>query len=213
MSFDPNSIRVVLFDIGGILVELSGTSTLRAWLGGRHSQEELLQMWLKSPVVREFETGRVEPDVFADRVIAEMPLPVTRKMLLKNIVLWSLNIFPGALDLVERIPRRYIRATLCNSNALHWPLLMRDTRLATIFDRHFASHLMGKLKPDEEVFRHVCAELRCDPREVLFLDDSQLNVAAATRVGMHAVHNKGPAAAESTLFELGVLKDSPQLQG
>jgi putative hydrolase of the HAD superfamily len=57
-------------------------------------------------------------------------------------------------------------------------------RLAEAFDHHFASHLMGKIKPDEESFQHVLDMLHCDADEVLFLDDNQLNVEAAKRVGM-----------------------------
>jgi HAD superfamily hydrolase (TIGR01509 family) len=38
-------------------------------------------------------------------------------------------------------------------------------------DHHFASHLTGKIKPDEEAFQHVLATLGCDDPETLFLDD------------------------------------------
>jgi glucose-1-phosphatase len=205
-AFNPNDIRVVLFDIGGVLVELSGVDTLRAWLGGRHSREEIIRMWLASQVARDFETGRIEPHIFADRLISEMSLPVTSEELLKHFRLWSLGMFPGAIELVERVPRRYIRATLCNTNAVHWPELMRNSRLFAAFDRHFASHLMGCLKPDEAAFRHVVDSLGCLPGEILFMDDSQPNVDAATRLGIHAFHTRGTDAAERTLLQFGILE-------
>jgi beta-phosphoglucomutase-like phosphatase (HAD superfamily) len=40
----------------------------------------------------------------------------------------------------------------------------------------------------------------------LFLDDSQLNVAAAKRVGMHAFQVQGPVEAEHALREAEVLR-------
>ena len=207
MNTGDRPIRVVLFDIGGVLVELSGVPKLLAWMGNRVSPEELWKIWLTSPVVRAFETGRTTPEVFADRLIAEMALPVERDELLREFTSWTLGVFPGALDLVGRIPRRYTRATLCNTNALHWPRLMLEMHLAGAFDHHFASHLMGKIKPDEEVFQHVTDTLRCAAEEVLFLDDNQLNVAGAQRAGMRAVQVRGIAAAERILQETGVLEN------
>jgi HAD superfamily hydrolase (TIGR01509 family) len=200
-----NQIGIVLFDVGGVLVELSGVPTMLAWMGNRVSTEERWKMWLTSPVVRAFETGRSTPEIFADQLIAEMALPVGRDRLLQEFARWTLGLLPGARDLVGRVPRRYTRATLCNSNALHWPRLMRDMQLAEAFDYHFASHLMGKIKPDEEAFYHVTETLNCAAGEILFLDDNELNVEAAKRVGMNAAQVKGVRAAERVLAEAGVL--------
>jgi FMN phosphatase YigB (HAD superfamily) len=86
------------------------------------------------------------------------------------MTIWSRTFFPGAVELVERIPSRYLRATLCNSNSIQWPYLMQNERFAKAFVHHFASHVIGKVKPDEAAFRHVVDVLRCDPQEVLFLE-------------------------------------------
>jgi putative hydrolase of the HAD superfamily len=76
MAVQKSHIRIVLFDVGGVLVELPGVPTTLAWIGNRVSHEELSRMWLTSPVVRAFETGRATPEVVADQLIAEMALPV-----------------------------------------------------------------------------------------------------------------------------------------
>lgn len=199
-------IRVVLFDLGGVLVELSGVPIMLRWMGEQATQEKLLNLWLSSPSVRAFETGRITPNEFADRLIEEMTLPVTRERLLDEFALWPRALFPGALELVQRVPRRYVRATLSNTNSLHWSRLMNEMGLATVFDHHFASHLTGKIKPDEDVFHHVVDALGCQAQEILFLDDSRLNVEAAGRIGMQAVQVQGPAAAEKALVEFGVMR-------
>ncbi len=206
MAVQKNQIRVVLFDVGGVLVELSHVPTMLAWMGNRVSPEELWRMWLTSPVVRAFETGRSTPDVFADRLIAEMALPIGRDQFLDEFTRWTLGLFPGALDLVGRVPRSYTLATLCNSNAVHWPRLMKDMRLAEVFDHHFPSHLTGKIKPDAEAFHLVTDALDCAAAEVLFLDDNQLNVEAAKRVGMNAVQVRGITEAERVLVGVGVIE-------
>jgi putative hydrolase of the HAD superfamily len=119
------------------------------------------------------------------------------------------GLFPGALELLEDIPGTYRRALLSNSNVLHWPRVLEDMKLGAAFEHHFVSHLTGRIKPDEDAFLHVTESLDCRPGEVLFLDDNQLNVDAAARVGMHARRVLGPGAARSTLADFGVLPHPP----
>ena len=147
----------------------------------------------------------MQPTAFAEQMIAEMSLPIGSQEFLTELYTRSQRIMPGAVELVRRIPRIFVRATLCNTNALQWPRLMEQADLAGAFDHHFASHLTGKIKPDEEAFQHVLATLGCGGPETLFLDDSQLNVAAAKRVGMTAYHVQGPVEAEQALHEAAVL--------
>ena len=203
---EHSRIRVVLFDLGGVLVELGGVSTVISWMANPVIPEELFRMWLTSPAVRAFETGRIDPDLFADQLIAEMSLRVDREALLRELTGWPTGTFPGALELLARIPRRYMRATLSNTNALHWPQVMGRMKLEKAFDHHFASHLTGKIKPDEEAFRHVTAAPDCATDEVLFLDDNRLNIDAAKKCGIRAVQVKGVPAAERALLDFGVLQ-------
>jgi glucose-1-phosphatase len=205
MRSQRNEIRVILFDVGGVLVELSGLAKLLSWLGHRVTAEQARTLWLTSPTVRLFETGKMQPSTFAQQMITELSLRVDSEEFLTELYIRSQRIMPGAVELVRRIPRIFVRATLCNTNALQWPRLMEQDDLVAAFDHHFASHLTGKIKPDEEAFQHVLATLGCEGPETLFLDDSQLNVAAAKRVGVTAYQVQGPVEAEQALREAAVL--------
>ena len=205
VEFQPTNIRVVLFDIGGVLIELSGLSKMLSWLENRVAVEQVYTLWLTSANVRAFETGRMEPEVFAERIIAELQLPVGKEEFLVEFCRWTLKVFPGAVELVNRVPKKFVRATLCNTNALHWPALLRHEELLGGFDRHFASHLIGKIKPDAEAFEHVVDTFGCKPSEILFMDDSRLNIAGAKMVGIRAFQVRGPVEAEQVLRTQGVL--------
>ena len=198
-------IRVVLFDLGGVLIEFTGPSTLLRWLGGRLTPEQVWPLWLRSPVVRDFERGFVEPDVFADRLIADLGLPVERRQFLDDFAAWPRGLYAGAAELIARVPASYARATLSNTNEVHWPRITDEMKLGELFDHHFPSHLIGKLKPDSEVFAHVAQTLGCEPSAILFLDDQPLNVEAARAAGLRAVQASGVTGAESVLVEAGVL--------
>ena len=200
-----NDIRVILFDVGGVLVELSGFSTLLSWLAGRATVDQVYTIWLSSPNVRAFETGKMDPDVFAERLIAELGLPIATERFLAEFSKWGLTLLPGAVELLAQVPQHYVRATLCNTNVLHWPNVMQHPELLEHFEHHFASHLTGRIKPDEEAFLHVIDSLSCKASEILFVDDSRLNVEAAKRVGMSAFQVKGPREAEEALRQAGVV--------
>jgi putative hydrolase of the HAD superfamily len=194
-----------MFDLGGVLIEFTGVPTLLRWLGGRVSPEQMWPLWLGSPVVRDFEAGRVEPDVFADRLIADLGLPVDRAEFLDEFARWPTGLYAGAAELIARIPASYVRATLSNTNVVHWPRITGEMRLGELFDHHFPSHLTGRLKPDREVFTHVAEALGCAPSAILFLDDQPLNVEAARAAGLGAVQVSGVAGAEAALMAAGVI--------
>jgi len=200
-----NPIDVVLFDLGGVLVELAGVPTMLEWLNHRFTVDELWVQWLSSDVVRAFERGQIDPDAFADGLIASMQLSVDRATFLRVFDAWPRGLLPQALEVVRRVSPRCVRATLSNTNVLHWSRVVDGMGLRRAFDHHFASHEIGKLKPDRDVFEHVVTRLNCRPSAVLFFDDNQTNVDAAQRFGMHAVRVQGPIEALRVLSDHGLI--------
>lgn len=201
-----NQVRVVLFDIGGVLVELTGTHVLLSWISGDLSPEDVWVKWLTSPTVRAFETGRIGPAEFSSRLVGEMELRISPDELLRQFEVWPRGLYPGALELVGSIPARYMKATLSNSNCLHWPRFVEEMGLGDAFDLHFPSHLTGKIKPDVEAYAQVIDALKCGPADILYLDDNKLNTDAAESIGITAVQVKGVQEAERALLEAGILE-------
>jgi HAD superfamily hydrolase (TIGR01509 family) len=198
------AVEVVLFDVGGVLVEVAGVGRLREWLQRDHSDEDIWSLWLHSDAVREFESGRASAREFADNLIREMHLPVDPERLLAEFVEWIPGLYPGALELLGSISRDVRRGTLSNSNPLHWPRIMDDMGLARAIDTHFVSHLTGRIKPDRGAFEHALAELGCRPEAVVFVDDNQVNVDAARCVGIRAYRTQGAREARRVLEECGL---------
>jgi glucose-1-phosphatase len=200
-------IGVLLFDVGGVLVQLSGIETMLDWLGNSMTAEELWARWLRSASVRQFETGRTQAGEFAVSVTREFGLDIGPVQFLESFEGWPLGLYPGAMEMLSRIPSRYRRALLSNSNALHWPRLLNDMGLKAAFEHRFVSHLTGKIKPDNAAFEDVVNSLGCSPQHVLFIDDNMLNVEAAQAFGMHAARAVGPLEAQRVLTEFGIIDE------
>jgi HAD superfamily hydrolase (TIGR01509 family) len=203
-------IRVLLFDVGGVLVQLSGVEIMLGWLSKSVTADELLRRWLLSASVRQYESGKIDADEFAMGVVAEFGLSVEPRQFLESFIAWPTGLYPGTLEMLALIPHSYQRALLSNSNALHWPRVLDEMRLGAVFDRRFISHLTGRIKPDADAFEHVVETLACLPDQVLFLDDNSLNVEAAQRFGMHAIQVRGAGETRGVLTDLGIIGDYRQ---
>lgn len=204
-SDSPSAIEAVLFDVGGVLVELGGLDVFRAWSGSDMSDDDIWHLWLASPAVRAFERGQIAAEAFARDLVAELKLPITHEHFLDVFTAWPKGLLPGVKDLLGRLRPGLGRATLSNTNVLHWPRTMDEMGLGPLFHRHFPSHETGRIKPDAEAFHQVAEALGIAPAAILFLDDTKINVAAARAAGLQAEQALGVEAAEQALTAHGLL--------
>jgi HAD superfamily hydrolase (TIGR01509 family) len=201
----PARIDAILFDLGGVLIELAGVEQMLAWCPSLSGIDELWRRWLLSSAVRRYEAGGATRAEFAAEIIAEFDLPVGSDAFLEAFATWPRTLFPGATALLAELAPRYRLASVSNTNEVHWERFRREWSLDTHFHDNFPSHQIGKLKPDAEYFGHVIDALGVPAQRVLFVDDNALNVEAAQRLGLVARRVAGVAGARGALGELGLL--------
>lgn len=197
-------ITHLVFDLGGVIVELNGTPILGAWLAGEHTPESLWQIWLTSDAPRAFESGLIGQEQFAERVVRELSLNVSEGQFLEHFTGLPVGPYPGALALLASLKEHYTLSLFSNSNELHWDRKMNEMQLREAFHHKFASHLMGKVKPDGEAFQAVLDQLGAPPNQILFLDDNQLNVDAAAKAGFQVARVVGFTQLKDTLAKFGI---------
>ena len=71
-----------------------------------------------------------------------------------------------------------------------------------IFDRVYASHQIGLVKPDPAFYTHILDREDCAPAETVFVDDAEVNVAAARKLGVHGLLFEGTAKLRRDLAAL-----------
>jgi putative hydrolase of the HAD superfamily len=71
-----------------------------------------------------------------------------------------------------------------------------------MFDVVVISGEVGMRKPEERIFRHAAGLLGLAPAQCVFIDDIEVNVAAAEALGMTAILHHDPAATIARLGEL-----------
>jgi len=193
---------VLLFDLGGVLVENVGFDRFNALLPSPIPLDDLKTKWLASPAVRAFETGRCSPELFARNVVSDWQLPLTPEAFLDAFTYWPKGLYAGASELLASLRQRYVVACVSNSNEIHW---QRFNGFREHFDVALSSHVLGEVKPDPEFFLRALQECNATRGEVAFFDDSLANVDAARSLGIEAFHVNGFDEVRLTLAERGWL--------
>ena len=198
-----NAIAVVLFDLGGVLIELGASPLPEAWLPGGRPITSV--EWLKSETALQFECGALSPEAFAAGLQRELGLTVSATEILTAFARWPVGLYDGAHDLLVELGKTQRLAALTNTNALHWPRLVDEFRIPGYFSQVFASHLIEVAKPDPRAFHYAVDSLKVAPGEILFFDDNPHNVASATALGIVSRQVTSVAQVRRALFEFGLL--------
>ncbi|MCB1692741.1 MAG: HAD family phosphatase [Pseudomonadales bacterium] len=196
------AIEVLLFDLGGVLVELGGIPMMTTWT--RLEEPEIWRRWLQSEAVRAFESGRSSPGAFAAGVVEEFELEVAPEAFLEAFIAWPKGLFDEVPALLDALREDYHVACLSNTNHLHWERFASETRLHEMLHSRFASHHIGLMKPDPAIYLHTIEALGHAPDEILFFDDNQVNVDSARDCGMNALLARGPGEVKTHLARLGL---------
>jgi putative hydrolase of the HAD superfamily len=199
-----DAVDMVLFDLGGVLLQLRGVPSMREF-SGISSDDELWSRWLGCPWVRRFESGACSHDDFARGVVDDWGLSISPAAFLDEFRTWPSGPLPGAEDLVAEVTARVPVGCFSNTNALHWNEHLAGWPLVRMFETRFLSFEIGALKPDRRAFDYVADQLGPPPGRVLFLDDNVANVDGAIAAGFSGIRVAGVSEARRALVAAGVI--------
>lgn len=200
---DASVFDVLLFDLGGVLIDFAGFEELGRLFSGGVSRDEIRERWISSPSVQRFERAEITPHDFARGVVQELQLDLSPDEFIEAFIEWARGPYPGARSLLGRLQNSHTLACLSNSNVLHTPLHRRS--MEPLLERYYFSDELGRVKPEREIFEYVVGDLGVAPRRIAFFDDTPVNVQAAREVGMIAFEVDGIVELETQLQLLGVI--------
>ena len=194
---------VLLFDLGGVLMDFAGFDELGPLIPGAPDRTEIRDRWIRSDSVQRFERGEITPDQFAGGVIAEFEIDLSPSAFLTHFVEWAREPTPGAISLLTSLRNDYRIAALSNANELHTPL--HRQRFGRVIDNFYFSDEIGQVKPERAIFEHVIEDLGVPPQRIAFFDDTPVNIEAAREIGIAAFEVDGFTSLEARPGDLGVI--------
>ncbi len=170
-----NKPKVLLFDLGGVIVPWVGMEALAVSNG--ISRAEVSDRFDNSDVFRAFERGHASHDEFTAELARLFDLPDTDIPALWNS--WVKPPFPGVMAALAELKTRFTIACLSNTNDLHWTHLNTMFSTSGTFHHAFASHQIREAKPDAASYRLPLERMGVAPADVWFFEDTTANVKAA----------------------------------
>ncbi len=206
------SIKLILFDLGNTLFYFSRDRSFRYWSEISKIPFELIkERYVNDQEHKDFEAGKISEEAYAKhlgKLIGFEELSFEDFFVGWNaIYMENLPHIQQVLD--KLVENGYRIAALSNTNLSHekvWKEKYQE--MLSPFEKVFASHHMGHIKPEPEIYKKVIESVNLAPEEILFLDDMHENILGARTVGMHGIQILNPVQAYNAMVKVGVLEKS-----
>jgi FMN phosphatase YigB (HAD superfamily) len=200
-------IRNVVFDVGGVLLDLRYEPFIR-YLQRAGIDMRDLPAWLARVDLAAHERGEISGEDLLERIAHMAQLPLDRAELRSR---W-LDMFERSeamFRLAAGLMQDYRVYLLSNAGDLHWDHFNAHYGLDSLVHGALASFRVGAIKPQADIYRKAEAMFGLDPAATVFIDDLPQNVAGARQCGWQAVHHQQVPATLGHLKSLGVRLPEP----
>jgi HAD superfamily hydrolase (TIGR01509 family) len=93
----------------------------------------------------------------------------------------------GMKDLIEKIKKNHNIVLFSNTSELTFNVVDEKLGLSKLFDYVICSFHLGYIKPEKEAFEGLLKKLNVKPNEVIFIDDSKINIISAEKIGIKSI--------------------------
>ena len=186
---NKSTIKALLFDMGGVVLEVDFEKVFRAWA----SMSTLNEMQIKSRFIMDeqyqlHERGLIEAPVFFEHLRQSLQLTGTdHEMTTAWNAIFGSQI-TASLDAIDAVRKKIPTYGFTNTNRTHqlyWE--HHFPRIQNTFEKLFVSSEIGLRKPEAEAFKFILNDISVKPNELLFFDDSLENIEGAKRLGIQTV--------------------------
>ena len=192
--------KAILFDFGNVIINIDVEKAILAFSELTFkSPARVNQLFADAEVFKKYETGYYSDDEFRDVIRQILSYPLNDQEIDQAWNALLLDVPKKRLDFLESIKMKYPIYLLSNTNNIHIEQCKQYFRtkfgipnFETIFSETFLSYKMGLWKPDYKIYDAAISNIGCKPEEILFLDDNQDNIDAATDLGIQCIKINPP---------------------
>lgn len=194
-------IKNLIFDYGGVLMDLDFKRTMKAISGELKVdfRDKVYREWFFELFIA-YEKNGVSDHEFLDKLRDNSREKPSNESLSHAWNAMMLSIKKERFDMLLELRQEYKVYLLSNTNGIHYENMMKmvevlfgNPSLDAYFDKQYYSHLMNMRKPDKEIFDFICNDNKLDKEETLFIDDLPFNVEGAIQAGLHSVQHEQKA--------------------
>ena len=195
MNKIKNNIEAVIFDLGGVILDIDIDKIKLGFKSlGFEQLEKSFELFKQNQTFEKFERGEISPQDFRNEIRKACPKPFSdsRFNTVWNSIL--LNYPSRNIALLKEVKNNYRTFLLSNTNQIHYEYytkMLNDNfkikKLDDLFEKAYYSHTSGLRKPNLEFFKRVINENNLEASKTVFIDDFPENIAAAKQLGIKTI--------------------------
>ena len=199
------SIDVVVFDIGGVLLDWNPRYLYRQLFSDAEAMERFLAEVCSPQWNERQDAGRPWREAVADLVARH---PEHAAMISAYYERWQEMLsgeVPGSVDVLDELKSLGLRLyALTNWSHETFPVARKIYPFLESFEGVVVSGEEKLIKPDPEIFHRLLTRYDITPSRAVYIDDSPRNVAAAADVGLRALRFVSSDQLRQDLVALGL---------
>ena len=199
------SVKLVMFDLGGVLVQIAPEKFLAKVAEATGKPAESLKPSLDDQkLIEALELGHINPRKFYEQVKGRTGVDWAYEQFVKA---WNSIIVDENKEttwILERLRARYKLLVLTNTDPLHDTHIRNTWPVFNFIPHWVASYVVGFRKPDPRIFELALREADAQPRETVYIDDMAEHIETARHLGIPAIHFVDGLVLERELQALGV---------
>lgn len=180
------SIKNVVFDFGQVLVYFQPSYMVGAYVSDEADKALIEEVVFDRLYWDRLDSGDISDDEVVSAIKTRLPerlWDVSEKIYYN----WIYNIpeIEGMSELIDRIKNRYnVKVYLLSNISNYFASHSEEIPILKKLDGCVFSAPIGIVKPNREIFEHLCKAYKLSPEETLFIDDRADNIEGALRCGL-----------------------------
>lgn len=177
MDFDKNNIKLILFDIGAVLIEYGDVFNTVA--KEQNFEHELIDNTFDK-YDSQITTGKISPQELYLRCLEENNINADKNYDFAQSWIKDYKPLKETYELIEKLKANYEIGYLSNIYKGLVEKMISQKMLPNLKKEfRFLSCDIGAQKPDEEIYKYVEENVEFKPSEILFIDDKVENLDVA----------------------------------
>ena len=188
-----NNYKNIIFDLGGVLINLNYSLTADAFTQlGIKEFHDLFSQAKQTDLFDLYEKGLISSTEFRKRVKKLLNTTISDEKIDNAWNAMLLDFPVERLEFLKKVKSKHRTFLLSNTNDIHIQKINQDLQqhhaiadLSNHFEKVYLSYEINMRKPDAEIFEFVLKENGLLAHETLFIDDSAQHIATAKQLGIH----------------------------
>ena len=179
------AIRNIIFDLGGVFLDLDINKTIQAFFSLGFTEEMFNHDQNNEKVFWQFEIGTITPEQFRNGVRNLLGKEISDTEIDEAWNAMILGFKKEEIELLLDLKSKYRTFLLSNTNILHENIYsdmlfsLMGIKMTDLFEKVYYSHEVNLGKPDPAIFNKVLTDNNLNPKETLYVDDTEKHIKSA----------------------------------